>query len=148
MSLLSGRADIQSLCSFLHITSPASLEIVILKNLKNASFSTFPEYSLEGSVSGQIRATCFRLRNQISYFVQLLPQEIWKTELLFLGTLTIHLHLLAWLLILSLTHCGSCPWAGAVGLISLKQFLFPANRIRKWKQIFGKDWLRKKLVFQ
>lgn len=40
--------------------------------------------------------------------MQLLPQEIWKTGLFFLGTLTIHLHLLAWLMIFSLTHCGSC----------------------------------------
>jgi hypothetical protein len=90
-----------------------------------------------------IHATCFRLQNQISHFVQLLPQEIWKTGLFFLGILTIRLHVLAWLMFNPLHFVW--PWAGDLSMVSLKISLSSSQTKAGSKSKYRKGWLAESL---
>lgn len=71
--------------------------------------------------------------------MQLLPQEIWKTELFFLGTLTIHLHLLAWLMIFSLTHCDSCSLGWDCSHNKSKKVVIPSKQNQEVEADFRKE---------
>lgn len=103
----------------------------------NVSVSSFSERSLGRSASCLIHATCFRLQNQISHFVQLLPQEIWKTGLFFLGILTICLHLLAWLMFNPLQFI----WASDLSMVSVNWIFIPWKLKQETNVKYWKGWL-------
>lgn len=71
--------------------------------------------------------------------MQLLPQEIWKTDLFFLGTLAIHLYLLAWRMTFSLTPCGSRSLGWGCLHDKSKKVVIPSKQNQEVEADFRKE---------